>query len=125
MRFLLVFLAATIDIHDKKIHSILLNHGLFENKSRASPRILPNAFMMYGDSKSALQALQNGPVEDMQDLIHKANTINKKLNGDWINSILENVNQKPTVKEEGTKFCTLPICHFPLRAPVTVPERMA
>ena len=34
VRFLLVFLAATNDIHDRKIHSLLLNHGLFGNKSR-------------------------------------------------------------------------------------------
>ena len=115
VRFLLVFLAATIDVHDKKIHSILLNHGLFENKSRGFSKNISNAFMMYGDSNSALQALQNGPVEDMQDLIHKANTINKKLNGDWINSILENVNQKPTVKE-GDKILYLTHMSLPFES---------
>ena len=49
--------------------------------------------MMYGDANSALDALQNGPIEEMQDLIHKANTINKKLNDEWIKSVLENVVQ--------------------------------
>ena len=42
----------------------------------------------------------------MQDLIHKANTINKKLNDEWIKSVLENVVQKPTVKE-GNKILYL------------------
>ena len=79
--------------------------------------------MMYGDSKSALQALQNGPVEDMQDLIHKANTINKKLNGDWINSILENVNQNLRLRK-GTKFY-LTHMSLPFESAGYVPGRMA
>ncbi len=87
VKVLLNILKATTEIHNPLLHDLYLNHGLFEHDSVYLAKRLNAAFLLYGDSSSALKAIHLGPMDELQDELLKTQTIVKKLEGTWLDAI--------------------------------------
>lgn len=86
-RVLQNILKATVGIHNTLLHELILEYGLFEHDSVHLARRLNTFFLLYGDSTSAMRALELGPIEKLESEISKTLTISAKINKTWLNSI--------------------------------------
>jgi glycosyltransferase involved in cell wall biosynthesis/spore maturation protein CgeB len=93
-------LIATRELHHPLIHQFLIQHTLFVHESKRFAELQCRFFLMYGDAKSALEVLTNGPQEELTEQIKKTHNILAKIDGTWLSSIpaLHN-NKKHTPKE--------------------------
>lgn len=80
-------LKATVEIHNTLLHELILDYGLFEHDSVHLARRLNTFFLLYGDSPSAMRALELGPIEKLEAEIQKTSTISAKINNTWLSSI--------------------------------------
>ena len=80
-------LKATVGIHNTLLHELILEYGLFEHDSVHLAKRLNTFFLLYGDSTSAMRALELGPIEKLEAEIQKMLTISAKINKTWLNSI--------------------------------------
>ena len=64
-------LKATVGIHNTLLHELILEYGLFEHDSVHLAKRLNTFFLLYGDSTSAMRALELGPIEKLEAEIQK------------------------------------------------------
>ena len=85
--FLVKFLKATEDIRNNIIPNFLIRNATFRHDSKQLARQLNHAYMMYGRHEEAVEALNLGPTDLLEGLLHKSQTISDKINRTWLPSI--------------------------------------
>jgi glycosyltransferase involved in cell wall biosynthesis len=80
-------LKATVEIHNSLLYDLILEHGLFEHDSIHLARRLNTFFLLYGDTDSAMLALELGPIENLESEKQKTLTITAKIDHTWLSSI--------------------------------------
>ena len=80
-------LKATLNIHHPLLHELYTEYGLFTHDSTYLAKRLNAAFLLYGDSQSAMKALEYGPLEHLENEVFKTQTIIAKIDGSWLSSI--------------------------------------
>ena len=108
-------LKASVEIHNTLLHELILEYGLFEHDSVHLARRLNTFFLLYGDSTSAIRALELGPVDKLESEIKKTMTIAAKINNSWLSSIGP-LSVKSTVKSNRTPYCIWRTWRYRLRA---------
>ena len=101
MEFVSKILSISNELHNPEIHKLLKEHSIFENESKTYAKNLSYAFMLYGDYQSAIASLELCNADGVEDLQIKSKTIADKIEGTWINNILEDI--KPIKSEISSK----------------------
>ena len=87
MKVLQQILKASVEIHDVKLYNAVKDCGMFEHNSAPLARRLNTFFLFYGDTLSAMKALELGPDDELGNDVIKTQGIIDKINSTWLKSL--------------------------------------